>query len=149
MSPKTSSIPEPWDWSALSSITLGLPWGFGHHLAMFAASVQSQQAASATADVGLCTGGRIRGSMIGFVDQHQVRQLHDSLFDGLQIVTRIRAAASAANKSVMPCYSGFTLTHTHGFNDHHIVSSGLAHQNGIHAFFPPRHPICRCWGWAG
>ena len=38
--------------------------------------------AQCTADVGLCAGGGIRIE-IGFVDQYQVGQLHDALFDGL------------------------------------------------------------------
>ena len=89
--------------------------------------------AQCTADVGLCASGCI-GIEICFVDQDQVGQLHDALFDGLQIVTGI-GQLHQGEQVRHARHSSFTLAHTHRFNDHHIVSSGLAHQNAFAGFF--------------
>ena len=100
----------------------------GHALRI---ALQAQQAQG-----GLNLHPRARGSVrvnVSLVDHHQIGQLHHAFFDGLQIVARVgqlqqhEHIGHARN-------GGFGLADAHGFNQHHVIACGLAHQHGLARF---------------
>ena len=90
------------------------------------------QQPQAGGDLRLRAGGGI-GVDVGFVDHHQIGQLHHAFFDGLQIITRVGQLHQHKHVG-HALHRRLALAYAHGLHNHHVVARRLADQHGLAGF---------------